>query len=100
MFDRRLSQIQPKRKFVLTMVFSLLLAQWLVFTHVHKPNNSSSDSLCSVCLVGQHLNHALGNSPLIITHQPVLPVAFIVFTSLVLAQNFSAFRSRAPPTLL
>lgn len=100
MFDRRLSQQQPSRKFVFTLVLILLLAQWLVFTHVHKQSSSTPDSLCSVCLTGEHFNHALGNSPVIISRQSVPRTAFIVFTSVVLQQFFPAFRSRAPPILL
>ncbi|MGD8569785.1 MAG: hypothetical protein PVJ39_16990 [Gammaproteobacteria bacterium] len=100
MLDRQLNQTPSKRKFVLALVAGLLLAQWLVFTHVHEQKGNSSDSLCAFCLTGQHFSHAVGDTPLVITRQPALRIDFFALSHIVLQPLFPAFHSRAPPVLL
>ena len=100
MFDRRLTRMQKLQKTVLALVVTLLLAQWLVLTHVHVQKNGTPDSLCSVCLAGEHLGHAVPISPLVIA-PPFIPQAdFIVFVTVVRQPIRLAFQSRAPPVLL
>ena len=97
MFDRRLNRMQRQHKTVLVLVLALLLAQWLVLTHVHVQKSGSPDSLCSVCLAGEHLGHAVSNSPLLLT-SPLIPQAdFVVFVNVVRQTIRLAFHSRAPP---
>jgi len=100
MFDKRLSQQQPPRKFIFTLVVTLLLTQWLVITHIHKQTKHATDALCSVCLTGEHFNHALGNSPVIVNRQPAPQFDYIVLNNEHLQQFVPPFRSRAPPILL
>lgn len=99
-FDRRLNRIQIQPKTVLLLVVALLLAQWLVLTHVHVQESATQDSLCSVCLAGQHLGHAVPNSPLQLVSPFVQQADFIVFVNVVRQPVRPAFQSRAPPILL
>jgi len=100
MLKPRLSPQQPSRRFVFSLVITLLLAQWLVFTHVHKQTSHAPDSLCSVCLTGEHFNHALGNSVVLFNHQAAPHTNVFIFGMVVLRQFIPAFNSRAPPVLL
>ncbi len=91
---------QPNRQFIVSLVFGLLLAQWLVLTHVHEQTNSTPDSLCSVCLTGEQFNHVVGSSLAPISQQ-VVPQFVLVVVSDYFTQLFlSAYQSRAPPQLL
>lgn len=99
MFYTRINRMQKQQKTVLALVLALLLAQWLVLTHVHVQKSGRPDSLCSVCLAGEHLGHAVPNSPLVFT-PPFIPQAdFIVFVTAVWQPVRLAFQSRAPPIL-
>jgi len=100
MFNGRLSQVNQQRKFVLVLIIGLLLSQWLVFTHVHKQGSNTPDSLCSICIVGEHLSNALISNPFIITQQLFSPFDIFILTNTALQQRFSVFHSRAPPVLL
>lgn len=99
MFDRRLNRMQKQQKTVLALVLALVLAQWLVLTHVHTQKSGTPDSLCSVCLVGEHLGHAVSNSPLALAPLFVRQADFIVFVNFVQQPIRPAFQSRAPPLL-
>lgn len=97
--DKAIS-LQTNRKFVLSLIFGLLLAQWLIFTHVHDQDSNTADSLCSVCLAGEHFNHALANNQVDIPGQAVTQFVLVLYRNLISQQFFLAFHSRAPPFFL
>lgn len=99
MFNRYLPQLLMHRKFVLTMIFGLLMAQWLVFSHVHEQNASAPDSFCFACVVGEHFSDTLINSQIVFSSQATFQIINTVLNDLVLQQTFFAFKSRAPPVL-
>ena len=98
MFAKRLSQLQSQRKLVLMLVLGLLLAQWLVITHIHEHAGNTYDSLCAICVTGEHFSHVLNNSPLIITPQFFQQFNLYISNDAVLQQSVLAFHSRAPPS--
>ena len=91
---------QTNRKFNFTLVLALLLAQWLVITHFHKETNHSPDTLCSLCLAGKQINHALDSSPVVFYLEPAPHFDFFVSIQERLQQFYPTFRSRAPPVFL
>lgn len=100
MNNSRFRQLQTNKNFVVALVFGLLLAQWLVLTHVHDQQSTSPDSLCSVCVTGEHFSHAVSSSPVVVTSQAVTQTVLDVFEHIILQQFVPFFHSRAPPVLL
>jgi hypothetical protein len=100
MFDRHCNLRLTQKKLALALIFSLLLAQWLVFTHVHNQDNGATDTLCSICVSGEHFNHASVNKHVSINIQAGLLSALIQPAYTFSQQPVLAFNSRAPPVLL
>jgi len=97
MISMSLRELRYSHKFILMLVFVLLLAQWFVSAHVHIKH--TPDSLCVACLFVKHLDNALGNHTVAIQPQRFTHIKFSVSHDLEYKQAPGVFHSRAPPVL-
>jgi len=88
-------------KFLAILLLAFVLsAQWLFLTHVHDEEKASADSLCSICLVGEHFDHATLNTTFGLQNLSLSFIEIKYDAPSQVASTLVAFHSRAPPISL